>query len=987
MHETGGRDGAQGMGVSGRVKGPRAGGRRRAGLSGRVSLLCLLGALLSPLLWMGCSDPPPDVTPDPTAVPSSPTVPPETTATPGGGTGTPTPAGPTPTSTSPVGPTPTQGPDVTATPGTTPDVSPGVTPTRGPDVTPTAPPDVTPTATAAATPTATAAPTPTQPPPPPSDADHDGYSVAAGDCNDADATIYPGATEKCDGKDNNCNTQTDEGVQGTYFGDSDKDGYGSPTVTTKACAAPTGYVATNTDCDDTNAAIHPGASETVCDGLDQNCNGATDDHPDADSDGYDVCATGVSGADSKAADCNDADITIYPGAVDVTIDGKDANCDGKFDTITTIAGAGNGDGKQASQAQLSGPRGVALDAKGNILIADAGESLIRKVDTTGIISTVAGSLFYTYGGDGGPATSASLAAPAWVLPDAAGNLYIADARNQRIRYISASTGVISTLAGTGERGYGGDGGQGKLAKFTEPMGLAISGRGLFIADAGNHRIRRLDLDTGVITTAAGNGDQAFGGDGGQATSASFKTPSSVTFDSKGDLYISDSGNHRIRKVTMSTGIISTVAGNGKSAASGDGSAATAASLSYPGHVLVDSLGNLYIADTNNNKIRKVDTSGKISTFAGTGRAWFGGDGGLATYADLQYPTAVVMDATGRFLISDSRNNRVRRIDVDGKINTIAGGFSGDGGLATAALINYPSGITRDKTGNLYISDTINSRVRKIDGNGIITTYAGTTFNGYYGDNGPATAARLSMPTAVLMDSANNLYIADTFNHRIRAVDASGTIRTLAGNGKTDGKGDGGQATAASMVAPDDLALADGILYVTEGGNGRIRAINLSTGIISTLISSLSRPTALTADGKGNLIASSTQDCELVKVVIATKATSKIAGTGTCGYSGEGLAGTTSMLDSPMGLLLDSASNLYVADSFNHLIRRLDASKSTLTSIAGTLPVNAEPVPGFAGDGGPALKARLQYPSRMVFGNNGQLYLVDTPNLRVRLITP
>ena len=307
-----------------------------------------------------------------------------------------------------------------------------------------------------------------------------------------------------------------------------------------------------------------------------------------------------------------------------------------------------------------------------------------------IITTVAGSTRVVRG-DGGPATNGSLAFPQGVAVDAAGNLFIADPVNNRIRQVSPD-GVIRTVAGNGIRGFSGDGGPATNASLLFPQGVAVDTAGnLFIADTNNHRIRKVSPN-GVIRTVAGSG---FSGDGGPAINASLDFPSSVAVDAAGNLFIADAGNNRIRQVSPD-GVIRTVAGSGSGGFSGDGGPATNASLLFPQGVAVDAAGNLFIADAGNNRIRQVSPDGVIRTVAGNRSGGFSGDGGPATNASLNFPSGVAVDAAGNLFIADPVNNRIRQVSPDGVIRTVAGkrsgGFSGDGGLATNASLNFPSGV-------------------------------------------------------------------------------------------------------------------------------------------------------------------------------------------------------------------------------------------------------------------------------------------------------
>jgi len=283
-------------------------------------------------------------------------------------------------------------------------------------------------------------------------------------------------------------------------------------------------------------------------------------------------------------------------------------------------------------------------------------------------------------------------------------------------------------------------------------GVAVDAQGnVYAADSGNNIVIRISLD-GVLTIVAGNGLQGYSGDGGPATSASLCQPAAVAVDSAGNLYIADTENNRIRKV--SGGTITTVAGNGAYGFSGDGGPATSASLNYPPGVVVDSVGNLYIADSGNNRIRKV-SGGTITTVAGDGVDRFSGDGGPATSASLSKPYGVASDSAGNLYIADSGNNRIRKVS-DGMITTVAFG------PATSASLYAPYGVAVDPVGNLYIADSGNNRIRKVSG-GTITTVAGNGAYSFSGDGGPATNASLSHPQEVALDSAGNLYIADLGN--------------------------------------------------------------------------------------------------------------------------------------------------------------------------------------------------------------------------------
>ena len=650
--------------------------------------------------------------------------------------------------------------------------------------------------------------------------------------------------------------------------------------------------------------------------------------------------------------------------------------------IETVAGVGDdGDGGPATGAQLSSPLGVAVDGAGNLYIADWLNHRIRKVDAAGVISTVAGDGTEGFGGDGGPAVAAQLYRPEGVAVDGAGNLYIADSSNNRIRKVDAGE-VISTVAGDGTYGYGGDGGPAVAAQLRGPSGVAVDGAGnLYIADEFNHRIRKVDA-AGVISTVAGDGTRGYGfggygGDGGPATAAQLSSPEGVAADGAGNLYIADRFNHRIRKVDAG-GVISTVAGDGTRGYGGDGGPAVAAQLRGPSGVAVDGAGNLYIADYFNNRIRKVDAAGVISTVAGSGEGGFGfggygGDGGPATAAQLSSPEGVAVDGYDNLYIADTDNNRIRKVDAGtGVISTVAGdgteGFGGDGGAATAAQLFLPIDVAPDGAGNLYIADTLNHRIRRVNSAGAITTVAGygptgEGGGGFGGDGGPAAGARLNSPVGVAVDGYDNLYIADTLNHRIRRVNSAGAITTVAGYGPTgEGGGgfggDGGPAAAARLsfpygVAPDGA----GNLYIADTFNHRIRKVD-AAGVITTVAGSgeggfgfggyggnggpataaqLNLPVDVALDGAGNLYIADADNHRIRKVdaagVISTVAGYGPTGEGFGGYGGDGGPAAAARLDTPFDVALDGAGNLYIADLGNNRIRRLTPAAMPTPSIS------------------------------------------------------
>jgi uncharacterized repeat protein (TIGR01451 family) len=561
--------------------------------------------------------------------------------------------------------------------------------------------------------------------------------------------------------------------------------------------------------------------------------------------------------------------------------------------VTTVAGNGvpgySGDGGPAVAARLFFPLGVALDAAGNLFIADSKNNRVRRIDAaTGTITTVAGTGISGSGGNGGPATSATLSSPLAVAVDAGENIFISEGAN--VRRIDAATGIISRYAGLTNFGFGGDGGPATAAQLNFPNGLAIDGFGnLFIADTSNQRIRRVDAATGTITTVAGNGTQAFSGDGGPAVEAGLSVPADVAVNAVGEFVITD-GSNRIRRVDASTGIISSVAGNGSAGFDGDGRPATEASLSFPWGTAVDSLGNLYVADYGNNRVRKIDSNtGLVTTVAGDGTFGFGGDGGPAASAQLAAPIALAVGGAGDVFIADQNNHRIRMVDAaTGTITTVAGGGSLPplGAPATGALLFAPQGIAIDAAGNLFIADPDMGRVLRVDAaTAVIDSFAGIGGSGFDGDGGPATSAFLNAPTEVALDPAGDVFIADRNNHRIRRVDAgTGIITTIAGNGVAGFSGDGGPATSASLNFPNGVA-ADpfGNVYIADPNAQRIRRV-AADGIITT-----------------------------------------IAGTGVYGFRGDGGPALFAELGAPPKVRVEPSGNLLLSDVANGRIRKVTLS--------------------------------------------------------------
>lgn len=336
-----------------------------------------------------------------------------------------------------------------------------------------------------------------------------------------------------------------------------------------------------------------------------------------------------------------------------------------------------------------------------------------------------------------------------------------------------------------------------------------------------------------IKTIAGDGTPGTSGDGGAATAAKLNYPTGVAVDKAGNVYIADANNNKVRKVST-TGVITTIAGNGTSGFSGDGGAATAAQLKYPTNVAVDASGNVYITDANNARIRKVTPAGIISTYVGDGTLGYGGDGGPATAAQLHNPRGLHVDAAGNLYIAAVFSQKVRMVDATGVIMTVAGngtsGYAGDGGSAVSAQLKDPSGVGKDAAGNMYIADKSSHCIRKVTATGTISTIAGNDVTAdFTGDGGPATAARMKTPLTVKVDKYDNIFVLDMGNNRVRKINASGVISTVAGATAVGSSGDGGPATAASFNFPQDIALDTlGNVYIADAGNNKIRKITYAS---------------------------------------------------------------------------------------------------------------------------------------------------------------
>jgi sugar lactone lactonase YvrE len=651
-------------------------------------------------------------------------------------------------------------------------------------------------------------------------------------------------------------------------------------------------------------------------------------------------------------------------------------------TITTVAGGGPIDNGPATKSAVGFPSNVAVDGQGNFFISDLDHDVVRKIDSNGIITTVAGNGIAGFSGDGGPATEAHLNFPLGLAVDKNGNLYLADVANNRIRKVD-SNGIITTFAGNGSVGLSGDGGpaaSASLALIDQNIGLgspylATDTEGnLFITDSFNYRIRKVDTQ-GVIKTFAGS-TSGFSGDGGPAINAQFSFLTGITVDGTGNIFISDGGNGRIRKVDTN-GNISTIAGIGLSSFLGDGGPAVNAALNSPSGLAIDSNGNLLIADATNERIRRVDSRGIINTVAGNGTQGFGGDGGPAIDAALFSPGDVAADSLGNFFIADGHNDRIRKVDGSDTITTVAGtglpNFSGDGGPAIKALLDQPAGVAADSAGNVFISDTNNYRLRKIDSSGNISTLVAGQNHEFISN---------FIPLGLSLDSGGNIFVSEIsenvllgyYEYPVQELSTTGNLSTvamLAGTGDVAVTKQGIWAIANGCI--QKLVLGQGV--TVAGVCGVKPGFGGDGGPATSAF--LDAPSGLAVDDLGEIFISETNDARIRKVD-ASGIINTIVGNGSVGFSGDGGPALSAQLDAPAGVRL-SRGSIYFADTINNRIRKVDAS-GIITTVAGNGTA------GFSGDGGPATSANLNSPLAIGLDRNGDLLIADTGNSRIRKVT-
>ena len=669
---------------------------------------------------------------------------------------------------------------------------------------------------------------------------------------------------------------------------------------------------------------------------------------------------------------------------------------------------------------------------------------------SGVVTTVAGNGVLGFSGDGANAKSAELYYPWAVSADYRGNVYFADTYNDRIRKIDTS-GNISTVAGDGIFGYATDGIAATSSSLYFPWGVAADNKGnIYISDFYNCRIRKVDTN-GIITTVAGNGTYGFSGDGGPATSATISYAYGLCVDKWGNIYIADSYNQRIRKVDTS-GYIWTVAGSDSAGFSGDGLPATNARMKYPSGVAADTFGNIFIADWDNSRIRKVDAYGIITTYAGDSIVGFGGDGGPATAANLYYTFGVGTDQTGNVYIADEYNARIRKVNASGIISSIAGigtwGFSGDNGPATDAAVYYLTGVSADNIGNVYFTDTYNQRIRKINAfvtsicAGLSTTFSASAAGGIWSSSNTAIATVDSVSGAVTGVGAGGAVISYTLSGATAVLpitiypqpsagvitgvsticpgssatftdtvtggiwSSSSACATVSGGvvtGVVQGatyisysvtNSCGTAATSAQLIVGKNPGVISGSPYVRIGANA-----NFTETVAGGVWSSSSTATVTVnsagvvhgvAAGTATISYKVTGSCGATyaatyRVIVppvyayyVANAISTVAGSGVNGYSGDGGYAYTAKLSYPYTVACDAFGNIYIADPYNQRVRKVSQT-GIITTLAGT------GVAGFSGDGGPASAAQLYYPFGVAMDIDGNVLIADSYNCRVRKV--
>jgi len=657
-------------------------------------------------------------------------------------------------------------------------------------------------------------------------------------------------------------------------------------------------------------------------------------------------------------------------------------------TFTTLAGlaqsSGSADGP-ASLAGFGGPQGVAVDSAGNVYVADSNNKTIRKVTPAGVVTTLAG-LAGSSGSADGTGSAARFYYPASVAVDSAGNVYVADAisnddsnNNNTIRKITPA-GVVTTLAGLA-RSSGSADGTGSATRFFSPQGVAVDSAGnVYVADFRNCTIRKV-TPGGVVTTLAGLAGSSGSADG-TGSDARFEYPYGVAVDSAGNVYVADTSNSTIRKVTPA-GVVTTLAGLAGSSGSANGTG-SAARFKNPWGVAVDSAGTVYVADTWNSTIRKVTPGGVVTTLAGLAGTYGSADGtGSAARFDATYGVAV--DNAGNLYVADG-NQAIRKVTPAGLVTTLAGtlSYGSANGTGSAARFFKPSGVAVDSAGNVYVADMRNHTIRKVTPAGVVTTLAGLA--GSSGSaNGTGSAARFFNPSGVAVDSAGNVYVADYYNSTIRKVTPGGVVTTLAGVARSPGSDDG-TGSAARFNYPYSVAVSSaGDVYVADTYNHTIRKVTPG-GVVTTLAglagsygtddgtgsdALFNYPYGVAVDSAGDVYVADTENHTIRKVTPNSVVTTFAGLAGS--YGSDDGTGSAAQFYLPYGVAVDSAGNVCVADMGNDAIRKVTPA-GVVTTLAGGSWGSAD---------GTGSDAQFNWPNGVAVDSAGNLYVVDTGNNTIR----
>ena len=650
-----------------------------------------------------------------------------------------------------------------------------------------------------------------------------------------------------------------------------------------------------------------------------------------------------------------------------------------------LGGPGDQDGIGAT-AGFHNPSGVVSDGAGNLFVSDLLNRTIRKiVITTGVVTTLAGSPGNRGTADG-VGSAARFSGPSGLTTDEAGNLFIADMGKHTLRMVVIATGAVTTLAGSAGNA-GADDGVGSAARFSGPRALAWDGAGnLYVADMDNSTIRKVEIATGTVITFAGSTGNTGTADG-MGTSARFARPYGIVADGAGNLYVSDTDNHTLRKIVIASGLVTTLAGSPGESGTADG-AGPSARFNSPSGLTTDRMGNLFVTDVLNDVLRKVDlATGMVTTLAGSATTP-GTDDGTGASARFNTPTDVTSDGAGNLFVADYNNHTIRKVvTASGTVTTLAGAAISTGtedGIGAAARFSAPQGLADDGAGNIFVADTINHTIRKV----VIATGAVTTFAGAAGlagsSDGTGTAAQFYYPSDVTSDGAGSLFVADWGNCAIRRIVlTTSAVTTLAGGdvnhcGNADGAGRTARFNAPSGVASDGA----GNLFVADFNNHTIRKVVIATAAVTTFAGSADGiagadgigtaaqfyvPFGIASDGAGTLFVTDYYNHTVRKIDIATAAVTTLAGLAGTSGSADGTA-SAARFYYPAGVASDKAGNLFVADASNHTIRKIVVTSQLVSTVVGAS--------GRQGVLLGSLPGELDAPAGLAFGTSGQLFITE-----------